>query len=38
MGYTTEANRALQIQTIVRILDLVKAQAEESPPELGREL
>lgn len=38
MGYTTEANRALRIQTIVRMLELVKEEAEESPPGLAGDL
>ena len=38
MGYTTEANRALRIQTVVRVLELVKEEAEESPPGLAGEL
>ena len=38
MGYSTEANKSLRIQTVVRILELVKEEAEDSPPALARDL
>ena len=38
MGYTSEANRALRIQAVVRVLELVKEEAEASPIGLARDL
>ena len=38
MGYTSEANRALCIQSVVRMLELVKEEAELSPMGSAREL
>ena len=32
MGYTSEANKALQISKVVRVLELAKEEAEEAPP------
>ncbi len=38
MGYTSGANRAFQIKTVVRIIELVKEEAAESPPGTRDEL
>lgn len=38
MGYSTKANKSLHIQAVVRILKLVKEEADDSPPALAREL
>ena len=32
MGYTSTANKALRIMTVVRLLEMVKEEAEEAPP------
>ena len=32
MGYTSEANKALRISAVVRVLELAKEEAEEAPP------
>ena len=32
MGYTTEANKALRIDAVVKLLELVREDAEEAPP------
>ncbi len=38
MGYSTEANKALRIQAVVRILDMVRDEASEAPPGYARDL
>jgi hypothetical protein len=38
MGYTSEANKALRIQAVVRVLELVKEEIQDAPPGLARDL
>ncbi len=38
MGYTTEANKALRIDAVVKLLELVREDAEEAPPGYAADL
>ena len=38
MGYSTESNKALRIQAVVRLLAMVREEASDSPPSYARDL